>query len=294
MCQNNGVIVGLFLLKLIVLIFIPALLIYFKIRKFDNYLNIIKIEIGLILLLIIISIVASTCTVNSSFFNIGRLGMNNENNNESVKEPNDSSIVEEVYSSDKYTTKANKKVYYFNNYQEPLSDVKIKCGGKDLYLKNIGNNITAVATLVSTELSQNIDPIQILKLSVENEIMDCNEGIDTDALLSIVSQKYKIKFREVDGAEAISHVNSGNIVMANITNKMTNKNISCGPSSIILYRVNNEGKINILNPSDRRYDYICPDNSIGYGTIIKSNTSEEQWDSYDIFSLVTRYIIVER
>ena len=70
MCQNDGIIISLLILKIIAIIVLPAIIIYFSIRKFENYKRIVFVEIVLLLLLITVSILSNDCAVNSSVFKI--------------------------------------------------------------------------------------------------------------------------------------------------------------------------------------------------------------------------------
>ncbi len=293
MCQNDGIIISLLILKIIAIIVLPAIIIYFSIRKFENYKRIVFVEIVLLLLLITVSILSNDCAVNSSVFKIkDYFGFKEEH--EIIKESNDVSVVEEIQSTDRYKVKGNQKVFYFNNNTLPLSDKKIGCGSKDLYFKNIGSNITAISMLLSTELKTNVDPIKLLNLSLENEIFDCDTGVDVDDLFAILKQKYNVNTIDISKEEAINNINTGKIVLAEVTNDPSLNNVTCEDSYIILYKLNKEGNFMILNPNDRDYDYICPENSDGYGTIIEANTNDRAWTASNITSLVTRYIIMER
>ncbi len=294
MCQNNGIIISIFILKIFALLIIPGILLYFRLRHFENYNRIIYAEIIILVLLIIIGIIKSDCIINSSIFRIERISMNEKNDFEIVKESNDVTTVKKVQSTDKYKTANNKKVYYYNNYNLPLSDKKVSCNGKNVYFKNIGNNITALSMLLSTELNADIDPLQILRMSIEKEIVDCDSGISFMDLLNLISSEYNVSFRSISKEEAEYYVANNKVVLAGINNNNLTTNISCENSYIILYQLTNDGKYNILNPNDREYDYICPDNTKGYGTIIKSHSNEKAWGVDDIDDIATNYIIIER
>ena len=112
MCQNDGIIISLLILKIVAIIVLPAVIIYFSIRKFENFKRIIHAEIILLLFLIVFSLLSSDCAVNSSVFKIkDYFGFKEEQ--EIVKETNDVSVVEEIQSTDKYKVKGNQKVFYF-------------------------------------------------------------------------------------------------------------------------------------------------------------------------------------
>lgn len=294
MCQNNGMIICLLILKIIIIIIIPIYLIIFRRDKTDVYKKIEKIEIILLILLVLISIIFSQCTINSSIFNLKLMKYNNKTDLNQIYESNDANIVEQIETSEIFKSTSNKKVYYFNNDKLPLSDKKIECGNKDIYMKNYGNNITAASILLSTVMGKNIDPIEILNFSLQNNLFDCSNGVDTDTLLNALAQDNGLTVIYLDFTEVPNYLKSGGIVIAKVINEKSSINVSCDMSNIILYNINNQNEINILNPSDKDYDYICPDGSAGYGQIIKANTNDRIWSLNEIDSIGYEYISLER
>lgn len=208
--------------------------------------------------------------------------------------PNSADEVESIETNEIYKNNRNNKVFYFNNQKLPLSNKKITCNNRNLYMKNFGNNITAISILLSTLNVDNNDPIQILNYALNNNLFDCNNGVDTDKLLQFLSQEYQFNIKNIDESELIDYIKDGNIVLAKISNINSSKNLTCDNSNIILYNINNENNIQILNPSDRDYDYICPENSPRFGTIIKANSNDNSYSLKEISSMSYDYIAIER
>ena len=293
MCENSVMLIFLLILKIIFLIIVPVF-IFFIYQRIDSRITnkIYSISLIVILLFILLRILNVSCISNSTIKGIKINGYKESTG--IMKEPVDVSDISKVDPIDKISIDSKTNIFYYNNNSYPLNKKRIKCDGKDLYFRNIGNNITAVSMLLSSTLNRAIDPIELLNLSIDNEILDCEKGVNTGDLFYLISEKYNVTVREVSREDAIFLVNTGKIVLINIDNNLSDNNISCENSNIILYRINNEGKYNILNPDDRNYDYICPDNSEGYSSVIKANSNDKEWDALDLFSLTKKFFIIER
>lgn len=294
MCQNNGIIISLIIFKIFVIIIIPIYLVVFRKEKNEAYKKTEKVEISLLIILIITSIIFNQCTINSSIFNLKLMKYSKKEELNQLYDSNDANVVEKIESKDIYRNVSNKKVYYFNNDNLPLSDKKIECGNKDIYMKNYGNNITAVSILLSSVMEKNIDPIEVLNFSLKNNLFDCSEGVDTDKLLNAIAYDNNLTVVYLDINEVPNYLKSGGILLTKVINNKNNINVSCDMSNIILYNINNQNKINILNPIDKDYDYICPAGTAGYGQIIKANTNDRIWTLDEIDSIGYEYISLER
>ena len=293
MCEKQITLFIFLIIKIFVIIIVPLVILLFKDKVDKKYVNrAYIISVALILLFIVLRITNNVCVTNS---NVQGLIINNYKNTKGIlKEPIDFSNIKFVEPTETIDVGTNEIIYYYNNNKSPLSKKIISCGNKEVYMKNVGNNITAVSMLLSAKLKQKIDPISILDLCLENEIFDCDKGVDTNELLNLISRKYNVSVRSIDNQEATVRINTGDIVMAETRFNMYSNNVDCGISNIILYKINNEGKFNILNPNDRDYDYICPENTTGYGAVIKAKTNSLDWHSSDISSIVSRYIVIEK
>lgn len=284
----------IFIFKIILILSLPVYIIFKKEKNKKTSNILIIINLVFFSLFIVLKIFNNPYIVNSSILGVKNLINKSKYTDKTVSLSNDPNIVEEIVTDKIYKTKSGSNVYYFNSNISPLRDKKVNCENNYVYFKNVGNNITSIATLLSSELNKNIDPLEILKLSIKNDIFDCDTGVDTSSLLDLISNNYNVRVREVDQKEAIAYINTGKVVFAEIDNNYSGINLSCDESNIVIYNLNKEGGFNILIPDERDYDYICPDNTKGYGTIIKANTNESSWAASDITSLVTRYIILER
>ena len=226
---------------------------------------------------------------------ISKLLINRYKNGEiTLKEETGSNVIEKIVTNKKYNTKSGKIVYYFNNVELPISEYEIPCKKSHGYMKNYGNNITAISTLVSTYLERNVDPIEILNYAKKNELIRCDIGIKTYSLLNIVAKDFGYNVKTISFNEVNNYLNSGNVVLAEVTNKPGIHNITCDKSYIVLYNITNDNNYMFLNPSDRSFDYICPSSSAGYGSVVEANTNDYFIPQSDLYSIGLDYIVLER
>ena len=292
MCNNNDILFLLLLVKIILIIAIPIYYIYRLIvlkKSINKYLFL--SEVILLIVLIIFQFIGNSCFTNST---IAFLKRNNTKINFNEKYFNDNSnTVKKIITNEFYYAKSGKKVYYFNNVELPLSDVEVKCKKTVGYMKNYGNNITAISILLSTKFERNIDPIEVLNLANKKSLVRCDIGIKTYPLLSVLSKEYNLNVKTISFDQVNQYINNGEIVLAKVTNKPTVKNVTCEDSYIIIYNVSNDNNYLFLNPSDRKYDYICPSNSKGYGTVIEANRNDSFISSADLKEIGLDYMILE-
>lgn len=293
MCERTSILILIFILKVIFLILSP-LSFFYLINRFNNkYINILyKTNVIFLILLITLRIFNNPCVVNS---NISGIKHNMSKNSDNIiYETNSANTVERIVTNKIYTKSNKQKIYYFNINKLPLSNKKIYCDNDYAYMKNYGSNITALSIIVSSLYDENIDPIKILNLSIENNIFDCETGVNTDELISLVNNNYNLSKREINYTELKDYIRNGGIVLAEINAGSKEKTVSCSASYIVIYDVDKQGNFSILNPNDKDYKYICPENSEGYGKVIDSNTNDKLYSLDDIKNLSSRYIILER
>lgn len=293
MCERTSLLVLIFILKILFFFLVPIFL-YVSYNKLNNkYLNILyKINIVVVLLFLILKLFNNSCIINS---NISGIKNNMAKSSDVILyEGNNADVVENIVTNKIYTKSDMQKIYYFNNNKLPLSNKKVYCDNDYAYMKNYGNNITALSIIVSSLYNENIDPISLLNLSIDNNIFDCKNGVNTEALISLIQSSYSIKREDIDFTELTNYVRSGGIVLAEANASDIEKNVTCGPSYIVIYDVDKAGNFSILNPNDKSYDYICPENSEGYGSIVKANTNNNLYSLKEIKSICSRYIILER
>ena len=294
MCNSFLLILILFIIRILFIVVIPIILLLNK--KISKQLEKILcfVEILLIFLFVILTIFKNPCVINSDIRGFIKSINIIKYNDEEVYINNNPNVVEEIVTNEIYKTNNNRNVYYFNNYELPLSNKKYYCEDKEIYLKNYGNNITAISILLSTALDQNYDPIKVYNFAVENNLVDCEEGINTNELLNLISYNNGFRVINIDKSNISDYIRRGNVVLAKINNNSSVKNISCDKANIIIYSIDNENNFNILNPSNKDHDYICPDNTEGYGQIISSNTNDISWTLDELNTLSEEYVSLER
>lgn len=293
MCERTSILILIFILKVIFLILSP-LSFFYLINRFNNkYINILyKTNVIFLILLITLRIFNNPCVINS---NISGIDHNMSKKSDIILyETNSANTVERIVTNKIYTKSNKQKIYYFNINKLPLSNKKIYCDNDYAYMKNYGSNITALSIIVSSLYNENIDPIKLLDLSVENNIFDCETGVNTDELINLVNNNYSLSKREINYTELKDYIRNGGIVLAEINAGDIDKSISCSASYIVIYDVDKQGNFSILNPNDKDYKYICPENSEGYGKVIDSNTNDKLYSLDDIKNISSRYIILER
>lgn len=294
MCNSFLLILILFIIRILFIVVIPIILLLNK--KISKQLEKILcfVEILLIFLFVILTIFKNPCVINSDIRGFIKSINIIKYNDEEVYINNNPNVVEEIVTNEIYKTNNNRNVYYFNNYELPLSNKKYYCEDKEIYLKNYGNNITAISILLSTALDQNYDPIKVYNFAVENNLVDCEEGINTNELLNLISYNNGFRVINIDKSNISDYIRRGNVVLAKINNNSSVNNISCDKANIIIYSIDNENNFNILNPSNKDHDYICPDNTEGYGQIISSNTNDISWTLDELNTLSEEYVSLER
>ena len=289
MCDSNTSLIIFLTIKIIALLILPIIIIFVK--KIDklikNFLFI--INIALLVLLICLRIFNNDCVVYST---INGIKINSYKNTSNYVTEKTSNNIEKIDAIEKYKTNNNSNVYYFNNVSFPLSNQSITCSSDTVFMKDYGNEITAVSIMVSSILDKNIDPIEILDLAKKNNVIDCNKRINIDKLISIVNNKYKLYSVNIDSNSAHNKIKNGEVILAEVNYVEGMNNISCDRDYVIVYKINNDNKYVILNPSQRDKDYICPDNTDGLLTVIKGNNntfSEEEFNK-----ICSRYIYMGR
>ncbi len=292
MCNSNNSILWLILIiKFIVLIIIPIFIVYCRIKdKKIKYFYV--AEIIVLLLFIILKITGNSCIINSNYSYIKK--NNAEIDYNDSRYSSDVNVVEKIITNDFYYNSLNKKIYYFNNDKLPLSAKKIECDNKEFYMKNYGNNITTISMLLSSLFDKNIDPIEILDFAQKKDLIDCENGVDTDKLLRAVADNYNLKIVFVSKENLITYLRSGGIVIAKTYSGQHKNIISCNNVTVLIYNIDNQNNFNLLNPSDKDYDYICPSNSAGYGQVIKAKRNDENYSLSEIDSFSYEFISLER
>lgn len=291
MNNQTVLLILLFIIKVILFLVIPIFLIFTRKvdNKFNRYLSIYDI-VG-ILIFIALLIFNYDFSKNISISGI-RNNIKINNNSVYIYEPKRNNA-EEVTTETIYTTNKDRKVFYFNNNNSQLGNLKILCNNKPMYFKHFGNSISAISTLISTYQGTSLNPVDILKLSYENDIIDCDDGIDIDDLINVINKNYSTKIKEIDSSGIDSYLYDGNIVLAEVEyNQLIENNLTCSKSYVIIYKVYGD-YYKIINPNNYDYDYICPDNTPGSLSVIKANINGEDFSKSDLLKLGLRYYVTE-
>lgn len=289
MCENSSSLVFFLILKLLGILIIPIVLLFYK--KMDKKYSIALFSLDVIILsmMIILRLFNNNCAVYS---NIKTLKIINAKNKAELLIKTKDKGISNIITNDIYKTSDNSNVYYFNNVDFPLSNQSISCATDTVYMKDYGNEITAISIMVSSVLDKNIDPIEILDLAKKNNIIDCKNRIDIDGLMSVVNNTYNLYSTNIDSTSAYNKIKNGEVILAEVNYKEDMENITCDKDYVVIYKINNDNKYVLLNPSKRDNDYICPDNTKGFLSVIKSKDTSYSVD--DINKICSRYIYMGR
>ena len=112
-------------------------------------------------------------------------------------------------------------------------------------------------------------------------------------VFNAIAEMYSLKISQVSSLEIKNYLSNGNNVLVETINKVDeNKNFGCEKDYIVIYNEMND-EYSILNPNDKTYSYFCPNNTIGYGSIIEENQNERSFTLDEINSKALRYFVVE-
>ena len=296
MCDKPLLLVFFMIFKLLIIVFPIVIIFVKKVKEDEKMTKILFVSEILLVLLLVILKVTNNCLVNNSNFGaINRLINYDDENVVLINSGNNANVVQEIITSKIYKTSTGRNVYYFNNNSLPLSDKKISCNGKSLYMKNYGNSLTAFAITLSNAFDKNIDPIQLLNYSTKDKILDCNKGIKVDELINMIETKYNVRIPELSKDEVYNKIVRGTVVIAEVYyNEEASINLTCSKGYIVLYNTDNSGNIKMLNPNDYDHDYICPDQTEGSLDIIEKNSNEKGITVSDLEKISNRFWIIER
>ena len=293
MCERSSILTLFFILKIIVLLIIPIVIIFIKKISYKKTMGLLYLDIIIIIIFILLRIFNNGCVVNSNISGIKNSYYLNGSNY--IRESNDPNNVNQIITNKKYKTNSGKDVFYFNNNQLPLSDKKIICSdNSEVYMKNYGNSITTISMLLSSYFDENIDPVQILNLTLESEIFNCNNGVSFDSLMALVSDRYNVNFIEINSNNLYNEISNGNVILAEVKYVNDTINVTCDKGYILIYNIDNSNKYHILYSNDSTNDIICSDNSSGALSTISKNLNLKEWDLNNLNMITDRYIKIER
>lgn len=294
MCEKSSLLIFILLIKIVAFIVIPIFLIILnRTERKDNIKLIFTIDIVVISLLIVLRILNNPCIKNSNF-NYIRTNSYKESST-ILYESNEENKYIEITNNNLYKTRNSRNVYYYNNSVKPLSEKSITCGNNKIYMKNYGNSLTTASIMLSTALNKNIDPIELLNLSVKNGVMDCDMGISIENALNLIQNNYNVHYTEIDNSILNLSLNNGIPVLAEVIyNSTAIKNLTCSKGYIVIYTIDNEGNYRILNPNETGSKIICPEQTDGALSIIEPESNDYSWSYDELMSIISRFWVVER
>jgi len=288
MCNNSFVLIIFLVFKVLFLIITPITLYFLykkKIREFNlvGILNILFISI-----IILLKLVGNPCITNSNLSYI----KNNINSNSNIYGSNDV-IYGTINSTSKYKYKNDRNAYYYGISYEPLMKYKLSCENKS-YMKNYGSSISAISTLIANAYNADLNVVEVISYLDKNKLIDCDNGIDFDNAINKLGEKYHYNVYQITDYEINNYLSDGKSIIVETKNNNNEKNnFGCEKDYIIIYNKNNDGNYNIINPNDKNYSYFCPNNTIGYGTIIEKNQNSRTYTLEEIDSKALRYFVIE-
>ncbi len=279
-----------FIIKILVIIVFPILLFIFRNKIAKSY---IYTEIVFIVIISVLYLIGFPYMVDSNLSNISNIKLLN-NSNESIlsnyiDELNSAEIVKSMEPDDTYRTHRNDKVYYYNGFEKSLSIKKIKCDNDYDYLKYYSDIIVSTSSLLSSYFNKKIDPIEVYNKAYTHGLVKCGEPINKDNFFYMIYQEYKVNFTLIKPEELENYILNGKIVLLE---SKGNGFLSCNQSYFLVYNIDNNGKYLLLDPNNKSYSYICPDDSTGFGNILKPNYNELSFDRSSLLMDTSRLIVI--
>ena len=292
MCTKSFILILVFLLKILVFLIPISMFILKKIGFIEKVINtLFLVEVLFLIILLTLCIFGTDC-INYSTISGIKLNYNLFGKTDYLDEENINIDYNNINPSKVYKNNVGLDVNYYNINLYPFKNIKILCNKKS-YFQNYGNDIAAVATGISTITRDKTNPYKILTLLEKTELISCEKIPSIEDIFSTVSTYYKVNFRLVSIDELYNIINSGKVVIGKTKVTDNNFNISCGENLIVIYSSNNKNEFNILNPSDRINDTFCPNNTLGYGSIIKGNQNNSSYSIDELSNYISEFYVVE-
>lgn len=279
-----------FIIKILIIIVFPILLFIFKNKLSKDYF---RIENGLVVLLVVLYIIGFSYVTDSNLDNIFNLKMLTESKESKLTnfmdELDKSNVVTSIESSEIYKTHRNDKVYYYNGFEKPLSTRKIECEDGYDYFKYYSDLIVSTSTLLSSYFDKQIDPIEVYNKAYSYGLIKCGEPISENDFFYMIDREYKVNFLVIRPEELENYILNGKIVLLETKG---NGVLSCNKSYFIVYNINNSGEFLLLDPNNKSYDYICPDGTNGFGSVISSDINKKTYSYTSIMIESNRLIVI--
>lgn len=290
MCYRNSVLIIFLIFKIIILVVLP-ILVYILYKLKNKLYNAVGIITSLfILVLIILRLASNDCVTNSNFSYF----INNEDNINIIEEnTNPATVYESIYSTETYSNDRTEKVYFYDINSNKIKNSLITCT-KESYLKNYGDSISAITSLVANSYDTDIDMMEALSYLEENNLIDCENGINFDTSFKKLGELYNYSIVQISKERIKDAISDGKSVLVETTNKYNeSNNFGCEKDYIVIYNVSNDDEYSIINPNDKGYSYFCPSNTIGYGSIIEGEQNTKTFTLNQIGSKALRYFVIE-
>ena len=289
MCDRNSVLIIFLIFKIIILVVLPIVL-YILYRLKNKLYDVVGIITALfILVLIILRLASNECVTNSTISYL----RNNDDIKVVEENTNPATIYESIYPTETYLTDDSENVYFYDINSEGIKNNKISCD-KESYLKNYGDSISAITSLISNRYYTDIDMVEVITYLEEANLIDCDNGIDFDAALKVLSEPYNYNVSQITRDSIKNYLSDGKSVLVETSNKANEtNNFGCEKDYIVIYNVNNDDEYSIINPNDKGYSYFCPSNTIGYGSIIEGEQNSKPFTLNEIDSKALRYFVIE-
>lgn len=292
MCNSIYFLIFLYIIKIIFFIVLPLLLIIFK-NKIYYYKEIQLLNIFVVILFLIFYLLGNTCIYN---LNINRLIKSRIQTK--FKESYDVSkdiFGNDIVLSDTFKSYMKKNVYYYNMNDNNNYYKSFTCNNKKKYNRFYLENLYNTTTVLSYTLNKKINPNELINYSIEENLMDCESGISLDNIFSLINNKYNVNIKEISINEVENYIKNDYIIFTESQgNVELNSALTCDKGSFVIYNVTSNGDFILSSSNDKDYDYICPENSYGYGSVVKSNINNKTWDFYSLSMQGKRYFVMEK
>lgn len=288
MCDRSAVLIIFLILKGLILIVTPIVL-YFLYKRDNKLFTMVGVLDALfIIIFIILKLVGNPCIKNSTFSYI----KNYTGTVVTAHEANDN-MYETIHPTSIYDARNGKSAYFYGLNYEPLKKHKILCDKKS-YMKNYGDSITAITTLIANYYDIEINETEVISYLEEANLIDCEKGINFENAFIQIASKYYSNPIQIPKYDIDTYLNNGKSVLVETQNIYDETgNFGCERDYIVIYNRDNEGEYNIINPNDRINSYFCPSNTIGYGSIIEGKQNSKTYTLDEIDSKALRYYVVE-
>lgn len=288
MCESISFLVFLIIIKILLYLILPIYILFSK-RNF-RYLT--YINIFLVVLFLLLRLFNNNCILNSNISRINEISI--KNNFKDTYDYSLENFSNEIYVSDLFKTYSNKNIKYYNLNDEFNKNKTFTCNNEKKYNKFYLENIYNIAPVLSYSLSIDINPNELLDYALEKNIVDCNKGIDTIILLDTLKEKYQFEYKLISPIELENYILNDHVVLFESKGSTDiSTPLSCNIGYSVIYNVS-DGDFILSSSNDKDYNYICPDNSIGFGSVIKANNNDNTWTLNSLNVQASKFIVIEK